>query len=144
MDPLTAWGYPAYDGVLCAWLGGFCGTDPSAQTFCQDLFIDGMLLDWYWMGYVSATPGMVVQVTVNGNVVFTHAMLASEHTYGTWNSASSYWGGANVSAYCGQTVNLCFKNLLGTDNMLVDYVTLNNACDTATEASSISTVKALY
>ena len=148
LDPIAVWGYPAYDGVLVAWLGGFCGT-PNSNSFCQDLFIDGHYLDWYWMGYVNSGCG-TVYVSVDGTYVFTHTLLLSEHTYGTWNTASSYWGAIDLNAYCGTTVNLCLEETdcgdgANNDNMLVDYVTLDTSCDIiATEDASISTVKALY
>jgi hypothetical protein len=147
VDPTPVWGCPAYDGVLCAWLGGFCGT-PNSNSFCQDLFIGGndCSLDWHWMGYVNSACG-TVSVTVNGSTIFSHTLQLSEHTYGTWNTASSYGWVPLVSAYQGQTVNLCLKEVAcpdgaNNDNMLVDYVVLNGCV--ATEDASMSTVKALY
>lgn len=148
LDPIAVWGYPAYDGVLVAWLGGFCGT-PNSNSFCQSLYIDGKYLDWKWMGYVNSACG-TVYVKVNGGTVWSHLLQLSEHTYGTWNNASAFWGNIDLSAYCGQTVNLCLEETAcpdgaNNDNMLVDYVTLNVSCDIiATEDASISTVKALY
>jgi hypothetical protein len=146
LDPINIWGYSAYDGDLAAWLGGYYEGIASAQTFCQELYIDGLYLDWYWMGYISATPSGVVNVTVNGQIVWTHTMQASDHTYGTWNTASSYWGAVNLP--CRQTATLCFENLPSsdnvTDNMLIDYVTVYGECYLATKTTSFSTVKALY
>ncbi len=146
IDPSGAWGYAAYDGVFCAWLGGFCGSDVNANSFCQDIYIDGGLLDWYWMGYVGGDTGNMVQVTANGNVVWSHVLTLADHTYGLWQNTAGTLGSADVSAYCSSTVNLCLE-AVPTDgaNMLVDYVELGGSCDiTATDDASISTVKALY
>lgn len=147
LDPTAVWGYPAYDGLLVAWLGGFCG-DANSNSFCQDLFIDGMTLDWYWMGYVNNGCGTII-VSVDGTPLLTYVLQLSDHTYGTWGLASdSAFGAVDMSAYCGMTVNVCFEELycdIGTnDNMLIDYVVLNDECSTATDDASISTVKALY
>ncbi len=146
LDPIAVWGYPAYDGVFVAWLGGFCG-DANENSFCQSIFFDGMYLDWYWMGYVNNGCGYMY-VTVDGNIVFDHVMDLSEHTYGSWNTASSFWGQIDVGAYCGTTAELCLGWLycdIGTnDNMLVDYVTLDTSCGTATEETTFSNVKSLY
>ena len=146
LDPTAVWGYPAYDGVLCAWLGGYCG-DPNENSFCQSIFFDGMYLDWYWMGYVNYG-GNEMYVSVDGNVVFSHFMDMSEHTYGSWNTASSFWGQIDVSAYCGTTAELCLGWHWivpdGNDNMLVDWVTLDESCGTAAQETSFSNVKSLY
>ncbi len=147
LDPIAVWGYPAYDGINVAWLGGYCG-DANENSFCQSIFFDGMYLDWYWMGYVSTGCGYMY-VTVDGNVVFDHVMDLSEHTFGTWNTASSFWGQIDVSAYCMTTAELClgwlYCDIATNDNMLVDYVTLDTACEgTATEETTFSSVKSLY
>ncbi len=131
VDPLGAWGYPAYDGVNTAWLGGFCG-DPNENSFCQDIYFDAIYLDWYWMGYVNSECSSVL-VTVDGTPLVNYAMDLGDHTYGSWNSASGWIvgpDGLDVSAYFGGTHQLCFewdRGLCGAgenDNMLIDYVGL--------------------
>jgi hypothetical protein len=147
LDPVSVWGYPAYDGIFCAWVGGFCGGVPANNGVCQaDVFIDGMYLDWYWMGYMEYDFGGIVTCTLDGNAVFTHDMMISDHTYGSWNTASSFWGQIDVSAYCGMSVEICFDFAVndGGGNMLIDYVTLDGSCGTAAGQSNFSTVKALY
>lgn len=156
-DPLFAWGYPAYDGVLAAWLGGFCGI-ANCNSFCRDVMFDGRYLDWYWMGYVN-TGCMTVTVSVDGEPVWVHTMAVDEHTYGEWNRASDWFfgSGLDLSAYCGSNHLLCFSSLAcgedtngdgypdeTTDNMLIDYVTLEQSCTTAAASTSISTVRVLY
>jgi hypothetical protein len=146
VDPTPVWGYPAYDGINVAWLGGFCG-DANENSFCQSIYIDGGLLDFYWMGYVSYGCGYMY-ITVDGNIVFDHTMDLSEHTYGSWNTASSFWGDISVAAYCGTTAELCFGwlycDIATNDNMLLDYVTLDGDCGTATGETTFSNVKSLY
>ncbi len=130
-DPSGAWGYPAYDGINAAWLGGFCG-DPNENSFCQDIYFDANYLDWYWMGYVNNECASVL-VTVDGTPLVDYAMDLGDHTYGTWNSASGWIvgpDGLDVGAYAGGTHELCFvwdRSLCGADgndNMLIDYVGL--------------------
>lgn len=147
LDPIAIWGYPAYDGIYTAWVGGFCGGIPANNGLCQGgIFIDGNLLDWYWMGYMEYDNGGVVTCTFDGVPVFTHNMMIADHTYGSWNTASSFWGDIDVSAYCGQTVEVCFDFTVldGGGNMLIDYVTLDGDCGTGTFNTDFGTVKALY
>ncbi|MBM4116367.1 hypothetical protein FJ251_01280 [bacterium] len=149
LDPTPIWGYPAYDGVLAAWLGGFCGY-PNSNSFCQEIFIDGSPLSWQWMGYVNSACG-TASVSVNGVTVWSHVMQMSEHTYGSWNSASSSWGGVDLEPYCAQGVTLCINWVAcpdgaSNDNMLIDYVVIERAeCSTGVAARrSMSTVKSQY
>ncbi len=144
VDPMGAWGYPAYDGVLAAWLGGFCGEDPNSNSFCQDIYFGGgncgwgIFLTWQWMGYVANEDGNTMYVTFDGVVYFEKEMLLSDHTYGTWNEL---W----VDAYLYEdTYNLCFEFVATTGaNMLVDYIA-NYWSPTATGETSISTLKSRY
>lgn len=143
INPVPIWGYAAYEGELCAWLGGYCGP-LNSNSFCQDLFIDGILVDWYWMGY--GGPG-IGSLTIDGATVW--RVNGAPHTYGTWNSASATWGEVDVSTYCGQTVNLCFEwsaipNAAYNGSLLIDLVTLSESCATSVESVSMSTVKAAY
>ncbi len=146
LDPLGVWGYPAYDGMYAAWVGGFCGGIPSNNGLCHSIFIDGMYLDWYWMGYMEYENGGVVTCTFDGVPVFEHFMGLADHTYGSWNTISSFFGMIDVAAYCGQTVEICFDFAVldGGGNMLIDYVTLDESCGTAAQNSDFSTVKTLY
>nr|MBC8368042.1 hypothetical protein [bacterium] len=100
----------------------------------------------YWMGYMEYDNGGVVTCTFDGVPVFTHNMMIADHTYGSWNTASSFWGDIDVSAYCGQTVEVCFDFTVldGGGNMLIDYVTLDGDCGTGTFNTDFGTVKALY
>jgi len=142
VDPLPVWGYPAYDGILCGWLGGFCG-DPNSNSFCQDILFDGSELSWYWMGYVEADSGNAVYVTVDGNVVWELFLGLEHHTYGIWQNTGDTLGNADVAAYMGGTHNLCME-FVATDgaNMLIDYLELMGG--TAAEDMDFSSVKALY
>lgn len=145
IDPTAVWGYPAYDGVFCAWLGGFCG-EPNSNSFCQTIFFDGTDISFFWMGYVeNGGTGNTMFVKVDGNVVFEHEMQLEDHTYGTWGYSPDAFGLIDVSDYCGSDHELCLE-FVATDgaNVLVDYVELNGSCGTATEEASFSTVKALY
>jgi hypothetical protein len=144
LDPLPVWGYAAYDGLMCGWLGGFCG-DANENSLCQDLFIDGGTLNWFWMGHVS-DPGDMVYVSVDGVEVWQHILELADHTYGIWQNTEGTLGGANVADFCGATHNVClgFHLLNLGSNMLVDYVTLDGSCDTATADVNFSSVKALY
>ncbi len=145
VDPMDSWGYPAYDGVLVAWLGGFCGPNyPNSNSFCQDIYFEGgcgggHLYTWQWMGYVADNEGNMMYVTIDGNVVFEKEMLISDHTYGTWNELwfdYPYWNGGYH--------NLCFEFVATTGaNPLVDYIS-QHWSPTAIEQSSISTVKAYH
>jgi hypothetical protein len=136
IDPTGVWGFPAYDGVQVAWLGGYCG-EPNQNSFCQDIFFDASYLDWWWMGHDAgdALGGSTMYVEIGGNLVFSYIFQSpGDHTYGTWNTASDWIVppvGLDVSAYYGSTHELCFGWILpgdGTnDNMLIDYVTLNGA-----------------
>ena len=150
LDPIPVIGYPAYDGVQIAWLGGFCGT-PNSNTFCQSIFVDGMYLDFYWMGHDGSdgVGGGYMYVSFDGNVAFDHVFVSpDDHTFGSWNSASSFWGQIDVSAFCGATHELCLGWIApadGTnDNFFMDYVTLEEPCGTATSETTFSNVKSLY
>ncbi len=134
LDPISAWGYPAYEGTYCAWLGGFCGV-PNSNSFCQDVYIDARYLDWYWMGYVNYACA-TARVRIDGSMVFAHSMEISDHTYGTWNSAGGTIapaGGVDLNSYIGGTHELCFdwsRSGCGedqNDNMLIDMVTLSSS-----------------
>jgi hypothetical protein len=147
----SGWGYPAYDGQLVAWLGGFCDGVPNANSFCQDLWIDGWgawWLSWHFMGYVNGACS-TVRITVNGQEAWRHTMQAQDHTYGTW----SQWGETVGVHLHGDT--LCFEweacpDGVDNDNMLIDYLTVDywvwdgDDDDVATAASSFSVVKSLY
>ncbi len=135
VDPSSAWGYPAYDGILAAWLGGYCSGSPNTNSFCQDIYFDARYLDWYWMGYVNDECG-AMEVRIDGSLVFEHPMVMADHTLGTWNSASGTLAGADgvdVHDYFDGTHELCFAWSRGScgvgdnDNMLIDYVTLHGA-----------------
>lgn len=142
IDPSLIWGYAAYDGNLCAWLGGYCGADFNSNSFCQEIFFDGTYLDWYWMTYA----GSQIRISVDGIEVFHHW---ATDTYGEWNSASEVWldgePGVDVSDWCGQSAVLCFANQTITrSSMLIDYITLTQSCVTPVEPSSFSTIKTRY
>ncbi len=141
VDPLSAWGYPAYDGTYAAWLGGFCGEEPNSNSFCQDVFIEGCLggwLEWKWMGYVENNDGNTMRITLNGGVVFEKVMTTADHTYGTW---GTLW--AELWPYYGM-YELCFEFEATTGaNMLIDYVTMAYS-PTAVAPTSFSAVKSLY
>ncbi len=134
VDPTGAWGYPAYDGVFAAWVGGFCGGSPSEDWFCQDIYFDGRYLDWWWMGFVNDVGCSVIEIRIDGNLVWEQLMTPAEHTYGTWNPASDEIAspfGVNVEPYAGSTHELCIGNSNAGcgegygDNMLVDFFTLS-------------------
>jgi hypothetical protein len=142
LDPLEIWGYAAYDGILCAWLGGFYA-GPNENSFCQDLFIDGNTLNWFWMGYVEYS-GSEVYVSVDGVEIWQSGLV---HTYGVWQNTDGTLGGANVIDYCGGTHNICLGYHLldgAGSNMLVDYVTLDGSCSTASIEINFSSIKSLY
>jgi len=153
LDPLPFWGYPAYDGVHAAWLGGFCDGVPNSNSFCQDLTADSgwpaWLLDWAFMGWVNSSCG-VVRITVDGEEVWQHTMQPMDHTVGTWRSASDLGGPVGFHTYYGEPFRLCFEweacpDGVDNDNMLIDYVTIQYwIWDVATAASSFSVVKSLY
>ncbi len=135
IDPSSIWGYPAYDGNQVAWLGGFCG-EPSQNSFCQDIYFDAAHLDWWWMGHDGgdAMGGSTMYVEIAGNLVLSYTFQPSDHTLGTWNTASDWIVppvGLDVSSYYGGTHELCFGWIVpgdGTnDNMLIDYITLTGA-----------------
>lgn len=140
IDPLPIWGYPAYDGTMAAWLGGFCGT-PNSNSFCQEVFIYGCTggwLEWKWMGYVENNDGNTMRVTLDGDVIFEKVMTTADHTYGTW---GTLW--VDVWQYVGD-YELCFEFEATTGaNMLIDYVTMGYS-PTAVEPTSLSAVKSLY
>jgi hypothetical protein len=152
LDPLAVWGYAAYDGMFCAWVGGYCGGVASNNGLCQDLFIDGGTLNWFWMGYVSyeSGNGNYMNVIVDGVVVYQLDMGLEHHTYGIWQNTEGTIGGADVTTFCGGTHNVCFDFAVGTNpdalgaNMLIDYVTLDGTCGTANADVNFSSVKALY
>jgi len=129
---------------MCGWLGGFCG-DANENSLCQDLFIDGGTLNWFWMGHVS-DPGDMVYISIDGVEVWQHILELADHTYGIWQNTEGTLGGADVAAFCGGTHNVClgFHLLNLGSNMLVDYVTLDGACGTANAEVNFSSVKALY
>ncbi len=80
INPSGLWGYPAYDGILCAWLGGFCGSEFNLNTFCQEILFDGMYLDWYWMGYNSGH----FTLSIDGVQVFGWVCPATPMGNGIW------------------------------------------------------------
>lgn len=119
LDPLPVWGYPAYDGELAAWLGGFCGT-PNSNSFCQALYLDGNVLRWRYMGYVEeGHSGNFVYLKLNGDIVWAKEMTWPEdHTYGRWVLAE-----AELGWVAGDTYYVCFEFEASTGaNMLIDYV----------------------
>lgn len=63
---------PAIDGTNAAWLGGYC-SEPNTNSFCQDILIDGIYLDWYWEGWINY-PCAAMEIRVDGDLVFYHAM----------------------------------------------------------------------
>jgi hypothetical protein len=157
VDPTGLWGYPAYDGLLAAWLGGYCGHS-NHNSFCQEIYIDGYYLHWYWMGYVNDACAKLL-VKVDGERVYTHEMRFQDHSYGTWQNTRDTIGGADVSDYYGYgTRNICFewvpcavKDL--NDNMLIDHITLEysngfgkgmHRASASTALTSISMVKSHY
>lgn len=151
LDPLYAWGYPAYEGQLAAWLGGFCNGAPSSHSFCQELFMPdaswgSWLLGWQFMGYVNGACSTML-LTIDGQESWRHTMRAQDHTFGTW----SQWGEeVGFSAYPGIAHTICFEwepcpDGVDNDNMLIDYVMIDYwVADIATAQSSFSTIKAHY
>ncbi len=142
VDPTGSWGYSAYDGALVAWLGGFCGTDPNSNSFCQDIQFEdwcgGGFKTWQWMGYVANEDGNTMYITVDGNIVFEKEMTLADHTYGIW---GELW--FDTHEYYG-VHNLCFEFVATTGaNMIVDYISTFWS-PTATEATSFSTLKSRY
>jgi predicted outer membrane repeat protein len=134
LDPMAVWGYPAYDGTLTAWLGGFSGGQPNINSLCQDIYFEGQYLDWFWMGYVNDACSEM-EIRVDGTLVYGHPMDMIDHTYGTWNTASSTIAapfGVPVTMYAGGTHELCLAwNNDGcesgqNDNMLIDFITISH------------------
>jgi hypothetical protein len=131
-----------YDGAHSYWLGGFCGGIQSNDGACQTIMIDAPTLSWFWAGYV-VNEGDLVTFTVDGNNVFSHTMVLSDHTAeGTngpvWNPES-----CDVSAYMGGMHELCLNySAFLCANYFVDYFELGG--ETATEEINFSSVKALY
>ena len=128
-----------------------CGT-PNSNSFCQDVYIPygSQELDWCWMGYVNDACG-TAYLTIDGVVEWSHTMLMSEDTYGTWNYASAYGWSVWVNYYQFTTISLCFEWVAcpdgeSNDNMLVDYVMLSVVIDDPCPAAdaAFSTVKARY
>lgn len=148
LNPIPIWGYPAYHGVLAAWLGGFNYGYPNQNSFCQEIFVDWLYLDWRWMGYVNSACGTLT-VTCDGRPVFSHTMRYADHSYGTWKLASESIGGAWLWDFFAHVTMLCFEwtacpDGVSNDNMLIDYLTLQVAGGVGTEVLSFSAVKALY
>ncbi len=128
---------PAFDGVNAAWLGGYC-SDVNTNSFCQDILIDGVYLDWYWEGWVNY-PCASMEIRVDGDLVFNHPMEWADDGAGTgWRRASETIAspyGVDLSAYIGGVHELCIqwnRDACGpseNDNMLVDFFTLEGAPD---------------
>ncbi len=124
---------PAYDGINAAWLGGYCG-EPNTNSYCQEVYIDGTHLDWFWEGWLNDACS-AMEIWVDGNMVFDHYMDWPDDTAGTgWTRASESIAapsGADLSVYAGTTAELCLVwNRDGcvdtqNDNMLVDYLTFH-------------------
>ena len=140
---LTDLGYSNFSGTQSAWLGGYCrGIATCGSSFCQDLYIDGPYLTWYWMASVNDAVA-TVNVTVDGNVVFSYQADFAD------NDVDYRYAHADISAYEGESHTVCFEyensadcaaNL--GDNYFFDFVQLRP--DTPAESVSFSTVKSLY
>lgn len=143
LDPLPAWGYPAYHGTYAAWLGGFCNGQPNSNAFCQEVFLGGCIgsswLQWKWMGYVPNNDGNRMRVTVDGDVVFEKVLTIADHTYPMW---GTLW--IDVWGFWPDMHELCFEFEATTGaNMLIDYIEASYS-PTAVEPTSLSVVKSLY
>ncbi len=133
-----------FSGTQAAWLGGYCeGTATCSSSLCQDLFIDGTYLVWYWMAFLNDAVG-TINVTVDGVVEFSHAIQPGDHLLDY--QATHY---ADLSGYIGETHTICFEydNLAACgenqgDNYFFDFVRINDT--TASERLSFSTVKSIY
>ena len=138
--PLGLWNY---DGRMVAWLGGFSGGIATCWTYiCQDIFIDGCTLLWWWMGYVNAEV-MDVYVTVDEEVVFSHHMTFADHLQDYRQEmvfVYTHIGGSHTLCFYGSNEDNCAMNF--GDNYFVDYVELGGL--SATQDGSFSTVKAMY
>lgn len=158
LDPRGIWGYPAYDGVLAAWLGGFCDGVPNTNSFCQDIALDpgwgAWLLTWRFMGYVNGACS-TLRITVDGEEEWQYAIRAWDHTYGTWGYSGGLGDEVVIHAYGGAPFRLCFEweacpDGVDNDNMLIDYVTIDfwvwdgDNDEVAAAASSFSVVKSRY
>ena len=141
---LTLIGYWNFSGSRSGFLGGFCGGIATCNSsLCQDLFIDGPWLIWYWMANINDAVA-TIKVTVDGNVEFSYLADFADHELDY--QASHF---ADVSAYLGGTHRVCFEydnaadcgaNL--GDSYFFDFVQINET--TATATLSFSTVKSLY
>lgn len=121
VDPLPTWGYPAYEGELVAWLGGFCG-GANSNSFCQDIYLWTPHIRWHWMGYVGETNmSNFVYVRVNGDIVWAKEMVWPEdHTFGTWVTEEITWDYLDGAP---GVFELCFEFEASSGaNMLIDYI----------------------
>jgi hypothetical protein len=133
--PLGLWNY---DGSYVAWLGGFCGGAPTVSThICQDVFLDGYELTWFWMAYVN-DGGTRVQFSLDGEPFFEHVIVPADHLLGYQQEYASLPEG-------GETHTLCLDYSLGNaagDNYFADYLEMGGIMPV--QAASFSTVKARY
>ena len=139
---LVALGLWNYSGSHIAWLGGFCGgLAGCATSFCQNLYIDGCLMQWWWMAYVNDAI-MHMYISVDGAVIYDFYPDLGDHLL-DYQQAQVF-----VTPYLGGNHNVCFAmdnpgcmSNLG-DNVFIDYITLSDA--TGAQVTNLSTVKALY
>ncbi len=152
LDPLPVWGYPAHDGVLVVWLGGYCDNSRGYNTanensFCMDLYIDGEELTWFWMGYVGLyREGDMAYVTIDGVYVWRHIMRLADHTYGLWQNLDGTLGTVDIHNFCHSTRYVCIGfHVLGQgSNMLVDYVEMRGSCYHTPTGAAFTTQRAPY
>lgn len=155
VNPIDTWGYPAYDGINAAWLGGFCDGKANNNSYCQEYFNACMHLNFYFSSYINSGCSQFT-ITMRGNTVHSRTMEFDDHNYGTWETAASYWGLIDISAYIGMTSELCFlwtacgEDTNGdgypdedNDNILIDCI-YGSECQLPTEVYSFSLVKTLY
>ena len=137
--PLGLWNY---DGNMVAWLGGFCGGLATCFTnICQDIDINGSDMSIFWMGYIN--DGINYHYfTLNGDTVFEYTADLADHLldYQLWTWSAAGYGG--MTTFCLNVDGVgCLDN--AGDNLFLDWVEVFGDV-TATEATSLSTVKALY
>ncbi len=155
VNPVDSWGYPAWDGLNAAWLGGFCDGKANNNSFCQEFFNACWYLDFYFSSYINSACSQLT-ITMNGQTVFSRTMSTDDHNFGNWERAPTYWGLIDITAFIGVTSELCFQwTACGedtdgdgypdedNDNMLIDWI-IGDICESPTEVTSFSTVKALY
>lgn len=141
--PDPVWGVSAYDGKWVAQLGGLCGDEANANSFCQTVELHGWCVgpwvQWHYLAIVEGAEGGTISVTVDGSLQDVWPPGPVKDTGGLWlpmgASTGFYWG----------DYELCFEFTPGASPsaVLIDRIG-EWWSPTATAAASLSTVKSRY